>query len=70
MIDFDTCTKLPKSEVDLGKLIGAEGKSCPKSNKSPNMVTLRRSLLLEVTVLPTEPQPLPNIVSFLHPPSE
>ena len=31
MIDFDTCTKLPKSEVDLGKLIGAEGfKKLPK----------------------------------------
>ena len=33
--------KLPKNERDLGKLIVAKGlKSCPKSNKSPNLVTL------------------------------
>ena len=33
--------KLPKTLGDLGKLIVAKGfKSCPKSNKSPNLVTL------------------------------
>ena len=31
--------QLPKNVGDLGKLIGAK-KSCPKSNKSPNLVTL------------------------------
>ena len=41
MIDFDTFTKMPKNVEDLGKLIVAKGfKSCPKSNKSPNLVTL------------------------------
>ena len=29
--------KMPKNEGDLGKLIL---KTCPKSNKSPNLVTL------------------------------
>ena len=33
--------KSPKNVRDLGKLIVAKGlKTCPKSNKSPNMVTL------------------------------
>ena len=33
--------KLPKNVGDLGKLIVAKGfKSCPKSNKLPNLVTL------------------------------
>ena len=33
--------KLPKNVGNLGKLIVAKGfKSCPKSNKSPNLVTL------------------------------
>ena len=33
--------KLPKKVVDLAKLIVAKAlKSCPKSNKSPNLVTL------------------------------
>ena len=33
--------KLPKNKGDLGKLIVAKGfKNCPKSNKSPNLVTL------------------------------
>ena len=33
--------KLPKNVGDLGTLIVAKGfKSCPKSSKSPNMVTL------------------------------
>ena len=33
--------KLPKNVGDLGKLIVAKGfKNCPKSNKSPNLVTL------------------------------
>ena len=41
MIDFDTLQKLPKNVEDLGKLIGAKDlKSYPKSNKSPNLVTL------------------------------
>ena len=35
--------KLPKNVGDLGKLIAAKAlKSCPKSNKSPNPVTLVR----------------------------
>ena len=34
--------KLPKNVGDLGKLIVV--KSCPKSNKSPNLVTLRMAL--------------------------
>ena len=37
IIYFDTFTKMPKNEGDLGKLIL---KTCPKSNKSPNLVTL------------------------------
>ena len=33
--------KLPKNGGDLGKFIAAKGlKSCPKSIKSPNLVTL------------------------------
>ena len=33
--------KLPKNVGKLGKLIVAKGfKTCPKSNKSPNLVTL------------------------------
>ena len=33
--------KMPKNVVDLGKLIVAKGfKKLPKSNKSPNLVTL------------------------------
>ena len=41
MIDFDTLQKLLKNVGDLAKLIVAKGfKSCPKSNKSPNLVTL------------------------------
>ena len=33
--------KLPKNVGDLSKLIVAKGlKSCPKSDKSPNLVTL------------------------------
>ena len=41
MIDFDTFTKLPKNVGDLGKFIVAKGfKTCPKSNISPNLVTL------------------------------
>ena len=42
MIDFNTFTKeLPKIVGDLGKLIVAKAlKSCPKSKKSPDLVTL------------------------------
>ena len=37
--------KLPKNGGDLGNLIVAKGfKKLPKSNKSPNLVTLRMSL--------------------------
>ena len=37
--------KLPKNVRDLGKLIVAKAlKSCPKSNKSPNLVTLVATL--------------------------
>ena len=45
MIDFDTFTKIVKKNAgDLGKLIVAKGlKNCPKSNKSPNLVTLKAS---------------------------
>ena len=33
--------KLPMNVTDLGKLIVAKGlKTCPKSNKSPDLVTL------------------------------
>ena len=36
-----TLQKLPKNVGYLGKLIVAKGfKSCPKSNKSPNLITL------------------------------
>ena len=36
-----TLQKMPKNVGDLDKLIVAKGfKSCPKSNKSPNLVTL------------------------------
>ena len=35
---FSPLQKLPKNVVELGKLIAL--KSCPKSNKSPNLVTL------------------------------
>ena len=36
-----TLQKLPKNVGDLVKLIAAKGfKICPKSNKSPNLVTL------------------------------
>ena len=40
--------KLPKNVEDLSKLIAAKGfkKSCLKSNKSPNLVTLYESNLL------------------------
>ena len=41
MMEFDTLKKLPKNVGDLGKLIVAKGlKKSPKSNKSPNLVTL------------------------------
>ena len=37
--------KLPKNVGDLGKLIVAKAlKSCPKSNKSPNLVTLKATV--------------------------
>ena len=39
--------KLPKNAGDLGKFIVAKGLSCPKSNKSPNMVTL--SITVQMT---------------------
>ena len=41
MKDFHIFTKLPKNVVNLGKIIVAKGfKIGPKSNKSPNLVTL------------------------------
>ena len=41
MIDFDTFTKIAKNVGDLGRLIVPKDfKSCPKSNKSPYLVTL------------------------------
>ena len=43
MIYFETFTKIAKNVGDLAKLIAAKGfKSCPKSNKSPNLVTLNK----------------------------
>ena len=47
MIGFGTFTKIAINVRDLGKLIVAKGfKSCPKSNKSSNLVTLPASLNL------------------------
>ena len=44
MVDFDTFTKMPRNVGDLCKLIVAKRfKSCPKSNKSSNLVTLSAS---------------------------
>ena len=41
MKDFNNLQKLPKKVGDLGKLIASKGfKKLPKSNKSPNLVTL------------------------------
>ena len=38
--------KLPKNGGDLGKIIVAKGlKTCPKSNKSPYLVTLYNFLI-------------------------
>ena len=38
---------MPKNVGDLGKLIVAKGfKNCPKSNKSPNLVTLDGSSVI------------------------
>ena len=38
-----TSQKLPRNVGDLCKLMVAKGfKSCPKSNKSPNLVTLNK----------------------------
>ena len=44
--------KLPKNVRDLGKIIVANGfKSCPKSNKSQNLVTLGLALVLKLNTL-------------------
>ena len=41
MKDFDTFKKFPMNVGDLGKIIVAIGfEKLPKSNKSPNLVTL------------------------------
>ena len=41
---FTPLQKLPKNVRDLDKLIVAKGfKSCPKPNKSPNLITLYAS---------------------------
>ena len=50
MIDFDNFKKLPKNVGDLGKL-----KSCPMSNKSPNLVTLPTTQELFITVVGNMP---------------
>ena len=62
MIDLGKCwiltplQKLPKNVGNLGKLIVAKGfKSCPKSNKSPNLVTL---LVIYVLHKKTRPDPV------------
>ena len=48
--------KLPRNVGDLGKLIVAL-KSCTKSNKSPNLVTLARG---------HRPKIFPNLVRTIH----
>ena len=54
MIDFDT----PKNVEDLGKLILAKSfQSCPKSNNSPNLVTL--------TMMPVRSKPLEGLLVSL-----
>ena len=41
MKDFDTFTKITYKVGDLGKILLPQAlKSCPKCNKSPNLVTL------------------------------
>ena len=41
MIDFNPIQKLPQNVEDLAKLIAVKGlKTCPKSNKSPNLAKL------------------------------
>ena len=41
MKDFDTFTKITYNVGDLGKILLPQAlKSCPKCNKSPNLVTL------------------------------
>ena len=45
---FTTLQKLPKNVGDLGKSKALE--SCPKSNKSPNLVTLLNAYVLEKNV--------------------
>ena len=41
MIDLTPLQKMPKNVGDFGKLLLPKAlKSCPKSNKSPNLVTL------------------------------
>ena len=47
--------KLPKIVGDLGKLFPKALKSCPKSNKLPNLVTLHTTVVIikvRVCVLP------------------
>ena len=44
MIDFKTLKKFPKNVGDLGsQFLPKALKSCPKSNKSPNLVTMFRA---------------------------
>ena len=47
MIDYETFTKLPQNVGDLGK---KALKTCPKSNKSPNLVTLTMSMKVDTFV--------------------
>ena len=59
--------KLPKNVGDFGKLIVAKAlKSGPKSNKSPNLVTLVVAQMVEVSLLSPEVHCLnPVMCNFL-----
>ena len=52
MVDFGTFTKIVSKNVgNLGKLIFAKGfKTCPKSNKTPNLVTQQVSCDIALAV--------------------
>ena len=47
---------MPKNEGDFGKIVVAQGfKSCPKSNKSPNLVTLFNTISKTYLVVRSKP---------------
>ena len=58
--------KLPKTVVELGKLIMPKAlKSCPKSNKSPNLVTLLASYIVITQNLLMQLLTLKNLITFV-----